>query len=105
MKKELNKWQFRYCLGREHTMNDKFIKKLVIGFFKINMFPTQGEELQRKHYKGAIVSIRFWWPISSINIKGMKKLFWKIYRYFWSKITGIEVATNTTGVVEFTITD
>lgn len=58
MRKELNKWQFVFYLGRIWEMPPSW-RVFRIGLINIHTFPEEGEALGKEHYRGFIFEKRF----------------------------------------------
>lgn len=60
MKKELNKWQIIWQMRDVHEMTIPLLKEFTFGVIKFTSFPCEGGEIEKKHYKGCMKTIRFY---------------------------------------------
>ena len=73
MRKILNKWQIVFKIYRDIRLREQ-PRRIMLGIFKITKFPSEGEMLWNKYYKG------FLWNSRNVVSK-IKKLLTKPTNY------------------------
>ena len=68
MKKELNKWQVVFYIGRDWQTMERGWKWVKFGVFKLSSFPEEGYELSSSQLKGFIFTMKVWFPIDDIRL-------------------------------------
>lgn len=56
----LNKWQFVFEQRDVVEMMVPLLSELMIGVYRLTDLPEQGERLQKKHYDGFLITVRFY---------------------------------------------
>lgn len=59
IKKELNKWQCVFYLGRDWTRGRAWYKNFKFGIFKLEALPKEGVTLNKGLYKGFFINFNF----------------------------------------------